>query len=103
VPRVTGLTQMRTLLNAWRVRRGYAFDRPRSEWPHGQRETGAREMHDCNEQWERAGPPAVVSANIIALDVAQPARPFGRTRSMSERTCSAHGFVDIVSGDRRRT
>ena len=75
VPRITGLTQMRTLLKAWRVRRGCAFDRPRSEWPHGQRETGAREMHDCNEPWERAGAPAVVSANVIPLDVAQPARP----------------------------
>jgi hypothetical protein len=75
VPRVTGLTQMRTLLNAWRVRRGYAFDRPRSGWPHGQREKGAREMHDRNEQWERAGAPGVVSANVIPLDVAQPARP----------------------------
>jgi hypothetical protein len=73
VPRITGLTQMRTLLNAWRVRRGYAFDRPRSEWPHRQREKGAREMHDCNEQWERAGAPGVVSANVIPLDVAQPA------------------------------
>ena len=75
VPRITGLTQMRTLLNAWRVRRGYAFDRPRSEWPHRQGGKGAREMHDRNEQWERAGAPAVVSANVIPLDVAQPARP----------------------------
>ena len=75
MPRITGLTQMRTLLKAWRVRRGYAFDRPRSEWPHGQREKGAREMHDRNEQWERAGGSAVVSANVIPLDVAQPARP----------------------------
>jgi hypothetical protein len=75
VPRITGLTQMRTLLNAWRVRRGYAFDRPRSEWPHGQGGKGAGEMHDRNEQWERAGAPGVASANVIPLDVGQPARP----------------------------
>ena len=35
---------MRTLLSAWRVRRGYAFDRPRSEWPHRQ---GGRERERC--------------------------------------------------------
>lgn len=74
-PRIISLTRMRTLLHAWHVRCGYAFDRLRLGWPRAGCETGPREMRNRKEKQGRAGRPSVMAANIVPLDAAQSALP----------------------------
>jgi hypothetical protein len=69
------LSGMRTLIQAWRVRHGFSFDRPRLQFPRERREQGARKMQRHDFEWGRAGGPVAAAANVIALDAVQPALP----------------------------
>jgi hypothetical protein len=65
MPRLITLSQMRTLIGAWRVRCGYSFDRPRVHPPCGPHES-SWEVRNRNEKSGRAG--RLVPANVIRLD-----------------------------------
>ena len=72
-PRMILLTRMQALINAWRIRRGFSFDRPRL--PRERREQGARKVQRHDYQWGRAGGPVATAANIITLDGEQAGLP----------------------------
>ena len=67
------LTRMQALINAWRIRRGFSFDRPRL--PRKRREQGARKVRWHDYEWGRAGGPVATAANIITLDGVQAGLP----------------------------
>lgn len=64
-PRLITLSQMRTLISAWRVSCSYSFDRPRVHSPCGPHET-SWEVWNRNEKSGRAG--RVVPTNVIRLE-----------------------------------
>ena len=72
-PRMISLTRMQALINAWRIRRGFSFDRPRL--PRKRREQGARKVQWHDYEWGRAGGPVATAANIITLDGVQAGLP----------------------------
>ena len=74
-PRIIALSRMRTLIDAWRVRRGFSFDRPRQHRPQGRHEKGVPNRQRRHNEWGRAGGPHAAAANVIALDAVQPTLP----------------------------
>ena len=71
------LSRMRTLIQAWRVRQGFSFDRPRLGPAQGRHEEGAPNGQWRHNEWRRAGGPGVATAtaSVIALDAVQHALP----------------------------
>ena len=65
-PRLVTLSQMRTLISTWCVKRGYSFDRALLHPDCGPREKGTRESRERNDKVGRAGGP--VPANVILFD-----------------------------------
>ena len=74
-PRMITLRRMRTLIHAWRVRRGFSFDRPRQHRPQGRYEKGAPNRQWRRNEWGRGGGPPAAASNVIALDDVQPTLP----------------------------
>jgi hypothetical protein len=68
------LTRTRTLINAWCVKRGFSFDRPRPQFPQ-RREQGVRKVQCHDYEWGRAGGPVATAANIIMVDGVQAGLP----------------------------
>ena len=56
-PRMISLTRMQALINAWRIRRGFSFDRPCL--PRGRCEQGSRKVQWHDYEWGRAGAKAI--------------------------------------------
>ena len=68
-PRMTTLTRMRTLINAWNLRHGIAFDAPSSALSRGSRGNRTLENRYQNDEARRAGTSSFVSANVVPFDV----------------------------------
>jgi hypothetical protein len=68
-PRMTTLTRMRTLINAWNLRHGIAFDAPSSALARGSREDRTLENRYQNDEARRPGTSSLVSANVVPFDV----------------------------------
>jgi hypothetical protein len=73
--RIISLTRMQALINAWRARRGFSFDRPRLQFSRERRQQGARQMPSDDDEWGRAGGPRASAANVIPLEVTKVAFP----------------------------
>jgi hypothetical protein len=68
-PRMITLTRMQTLINAWRLRHGFAFDAPGSWLARGSRRNRTLESRYRNDEARRAGTSSFVSANVVPFDV----------------------------------
>ena len=68
-PRMTTLTCMRTLINAWNLRHGIAFDAPSSALARGSRGNRTLENRYQNDEARRVGTSSFVSANVVPFDV----------------------------------
>ena len=68
-PRMITLTRMQTLINAWRLRHGFAFDAPGSRPVRGSRRNRTLENRYQNDEARRAGASSFVSANVVPFDV----------------------------------
>jgi hypothetical protein len=68
-PRTTTLTRMQTLINAWHLRHGFAFDAPSSRPARGSRRYRTPESRYRNDEARRAGTSSFVSANVVPFDV----------------------------------
>jgi hypothetical protein len=68
-PRMTTLTRMRTLINAWHLRHGFAFDAPSSRPARGSHRNRTLENRYQNDEATRAGTSSFVSANVVPFDV----------------------------------
>ncbi len=69
-PRMMTLTQMRTLISAWRIRCGFSFDQPSSRVARGSRENRKQTIGYRNDGTRRAGESAFGPANVVPFDVA---------------------------------
>ena len=74
-PRMITLSGMRTLINDWRIKGGFSFDRARPVLQRGRRETGAHRMRNRNDQRGGEGGQCAAAANVIPLDATQPNTP----------------------------
>ena len=68
-PRMTTLTRMQTLINAWHFRHGFAFRASNSRLPRGSRGDRTLENRYQNDEARRAGTSSLVSANVVPFDV----------------------------------
>jgi hypothetical protein len=68
-PRMTTLTRMQTLINAWHLRHGIAFDAPSSALSRGSRGNRTLENRYQNDEARQAGTSSFVSANVVPFDV----------------------------------
>ena len=68
-PRMITLTRMQTLINAWRLRHGFAVDAPGSRPARGSRRNRTLESRYRNDEARRAGTSSLVSANVVPFDV----------------------------------
>jgi hypothetical protein len=68
-PRMITLIRMQTLIKAWRLRHGFAFDAPRSRLARGSRRNRILEDRSQNDEATRAGTSSFVSANVVPFDV----------------------------------
>jgi hypothetical protein len=68
-PRMTTLTRMRTLINAWHLRHGFAFDAPSSRPARGSHRNRTLENRYQNDEARRAGTSSFESANVVPFDV----------------------------------
>ena len=68
-PRMTTLTRMQTLINAWHLRHGFAFDAASSRTARGSRRNRTLENRYQNDEARRAGTSSFESANVVPFDV----------------------------------
>jgi hypothetical protein len=68
-PRMTTLTRMRTLINAWHLRHGFAFHASNSRLARGSAGDRTLENRYQNDEARRAGTSSFVSANVVPFDV----------------------------------
>jgi hypothetical protein len=68
-PRMTTLTRMWTVINAWHLRQGFAFDAPSSAPTRGSRGHRTLEGRYRNDEARRAGTSSFVSPNVVPFDV----------------------------------
>jgi hypothetical protein len=68
-PRMITLTRMQTLINAWCLRHGFAFDAPGSRLACGSRRNRTLESRHRNDEGRRAGTSSFVSAKVVPFDV----------------------------------
>ena len=68
-PRTTTLARMQTLINAWHLRHGFAFDAPSLRPARGSRRNRTLERRHRNDEARRAGTSSFVSANVVPFDV----------------------------------
>jgi len=68
-PRLTTLTRMQTLINAWHFRHGFAFRASNSSMARGSRGDRTLENRYQNDEAGRAGTSSLVSANVVPFDV----------------------------------
>ena len=68
-PRMITLTRIQTLVNAWRLRHGFAFDALGSRLACGSRRNRTLENRYQNDEARRAGTSSFVSANVVPFDV----------------------------------
>jgi hypothetical protein len=68
-PRMTTLTRMQTLINAWHLRHGFAFRASNSRLARGSRGDRTLENRYQNDEARRAGTSSFVSANVVPFDV----------------------------------
>jgi hypothetical protein len=67
-PRMTTLTRMRTLINAWHLRHGFAFHASNSRLARGSAGDRTLENRYQNDEARRAGTSSFVSANVVPFD-----------------------------------
>jgi hypothetical protein len=68
-PRMTTLTRMQTLINAWHLRHGFAFDAASSRTARGSRRNRTLENRYQYDEARRAGTSSFESANVVPFDV----------------------------------
>jgi len=68
-PRLTTLSRMQTLINAWHLRHGFAFRASNSRLTRGSRGDRTLENRYQNDEARRAGTSSLVSANVVPFDV----------------------------------
>jgi hypothetical protein len=67
-PRMTTLTRMQTLINAWHLRHGFAFRASNSRLARGSRGDSTLENRYQNDEARRAGTSSLVPANVVPFD-----------------------------------
>ena len=67
--RMTMLTRMQTLINAWHLRHGFAFRASNLRLARGSRGDRILENRNQNDEARRAGTSSLVSANVVPFDV----------------------------------
>jgi hypothetical protein len=68
-PRMTTLTRMQTLINAWHLRHGFAFHASNSRRARGSRGDRTLENRYQNDEARRAGTSSLVSVHVVPFDV----------------------------------
>jgi hypothetical protein len=68
-PRMTTLTRMQTLISAWHLRQGFAFDAASSRTARGSRRNRTLENRYQYDEARRAGTSSFESANVVPFDV----------------------------------